>query len=121
MTQPGLYRVTKLEISDKRRIVNVVSEKRKQRRCSAVQVLGTVDLRFCFRIDNSSVSHDVLKIVRVDKKACPCDVYPLIPHFYITKLGFAGVYLFFFQNKDCGYSLEPPRQGGSNEYPQSMF
>ena len=25
------------------------------------------------------------------------------------------------QNIDCGYSLEPPRQGGSNEYPQSMF
>ena len=22
---------------------------------------------------------------------------------------------------DCGYSLEPPRRGGSNEYPQSMF
>ena len=25
------------------------------------------------------------------------------------------------QNIDCGYSLEPPRWGGSNEYPQSMF
>ena len=25
------------------------------------------------------------------------------------------------QNMDCGYSLEPPRRGGSNEYPQSMF
>ena len=24
------------------------------------------------------------------------------------------------QNIDCGYSLEPPRWGGSNEYPQSM-
>ena len=24
------------------------------------------------------------------------------------------------QNIDCGYSLEPPRRGGSNEYPQSM-
>ena len=22
---------------------------------------------------------------------------------------------------DCGYLLEPPRRGGSNEYPQSMF
>ena len=33
--------------------------------------------------------------------------------------------LFFFhisaQNIDCGYSLEPPRRGGSNEYLQSMF
>ena len=25
------------------------------------------------------------------------------------------------QNIYCGYSLEPPRRGGSNEYPQSMF
>ena len=25
------------------------------------------------------------------------------------------------QNIDCGYSLEPPRRGGSNEYPQCMF
>ena len=25
------------------------------------------------------------------------------------------------QNIDYGCSLEPPRQGGSNEYPQSMF
>ena len=26
------------------------------------------------------------------------------------------------QNRvDCGYSLEPPRRGGSNEYPQSML
>ena len=23
------------------------------------------------------------------------------------------------QKLDCGYSLEPPRRGGSNEYPQS--
>ena len=25
------------------------------------------------------------------------------------------------QNIDCGYSLEPPRRGGSNEYQQSIF
>ena len=25
------------------------------------------------------------------------------------------------KNIDCGYSLEPPRRGGSHEYPQSMF
>ena len=49
---------------------------------------------------------------------------PLKPHFYIVKLGFAGVYIIFVisaENIDCGYSLEPPRRGGSNEYPQSMF
>ena len=25
------------------------------------------------------------------------------------------------QNIDCGYWLEPPHRGSSNEYPQSMF
>ena len=25
------------------------------------------------------------------------------------------------QNIDCGYSLEPPRRGGLNEYPQAMY
>ena len=29
--------------------------------------------------------------------------------------------LIFAQNIDCGYTLEPPWRGGSNEYPQSMF
>ena len=28
---------------------------------------------------------------------------------------------YFAQNIDCGYSLEQPRWGSSNEYPQSMF
>ena len=48
----------------------------------------------------------------------------LNPTFIQKKLGFAGVYLFFLflhQYIDCGYSLEPPRRGGSNMYPQSMF
>ena len=29
-------------------------------------------------------------------------------------------FLIFAQNIDCGYELEPPSRGGSNEYPQSM-
>ena len=31
------------------------------------------------------------------------------------------IFLIFAQNIDCGYTLEPPRRGGSNEYPQYMF
>ena len=27
----------------------------------------------------------------------------------------------FIQNIDCGYTLEPPRQGDSNKYPQPIF
>ena len=48
----------------------------------------------------------------------PCNEYPLTPHFYIVKLGFTGVYIFFLfllYNIDRGYSL------GSNVYQRSMF
>ena len=50
----------------------------------------------------------------------------LKPHFHIVKLGFKGYTLFFLfllKNINCGYSLEPPRRGGTNEYmyPQFMF
>ena len=33
----------------------------------------------------------------------------------------SDIFLISAQNIDCGYSLEPPHRGGSNEYPQSMF
>ena len=33
----------------------------------------------------------------------------------------ANNFLISAQNIDCGYSLEPPRRGGSNEYPKPMF
>ena len=35
----------------------------------------------------------------------------------------SDIFLISAQNKDCGYSLGPPRprRGGSNEYPQSML
>ena len=31
------------------------------------------------------------------------------------------IFLIFAQNIDCEYTLELPRQGSSNEYPQSIF
>ena len=32
-----------------------------------------------------------------------------------------NIFHIFAQNIDCGYTLEPPHRGGSNEYPQFMF
>ena len=31
------------------------------------------------------------------------------------------IFHIFVQNIDCGYSLELPQRGSSNEYPRSMF
>ena len=53
-----------------------------------------------------------------------CSFDPLKPQFYIVKLGFTGVNIIFLisaQKHRLWYSLEPPRRGGSNEYPQSIF
>ena len=35
--------------------------------------------------------------------------------------GYTLFFLFLLKNIDCGYSLELPHWGSSNEYPQSMF
>ena len=40
---------------------------------------------------------------------------------YRTNGPLVDIFLIFAQNIDCWYTLEPPRRGGSNEYPQSMF
>ena len=57
-------------------------------------------------------------------KTCLYNFDPLKPNFYIVKLGFTGVYIIFLillKNIDCGYSLESPRRGGSNEYHNLCF
>ena len=58
------------------------------------------------------------------KNTLPYSFDHLKPHFYTVKLGFTGVYINFLlsaQNIDCGYSLEPPRRGGSNKYHNICF
>ena len=72
-------------------------------------------------IQSAAISRTILELIT---KTRLYNFDPLKPHFYIVKLGFAGVLVIFLisaQNIDCGYSLEPPRRGGSNEYTQSMF
>ena len=38
-----------------------------------------------------------------------------------NQISFFDIFHISAQNIDCGYSLEPPRRGGSNEYPQYIF
>ena len=39
----------------------------------------------------------------------------------IFQIKISDIFHISAQNIDCGYLLEPPRRGGSNKYPQSMF
>ena len=45
--------------------------------------------------------------------------YP--PKMAIFQIKNSDIFHISAQNIDCGYSLEPPRRGGSNEYQHSMF
>ena len=71
--------------------------------------------------------------MKIHRKNTTCSIRSPITKTYLynfdpllySKTGvYRGMYYFFLfllKNIDCGYSLEPPRRGGSNEYPQSMF
>ena len=51
------------------------------------------------------------------------EMFWVVKNLKFDKNFFYIFFSFFFlaQNIDCGYALEPPRRGGSNVYPQSMF
>ena len=55
------------------------------------------------------------------EKTCLYNFDPLKPHFYIVKLGFAGVYIIFLISAQKHRLWVLTRRGGSNEYTQYMF
>ena len=66
----------------------------------------------------SSIYRDVQAL---PKQACSNKMKILPPKNENFQKKNSVIFLISAQNIDCGYSLEPPHQGGSNEYPQSMF
>ena len=72
------------------------------------------------RYSQNRISHDEAQIT-LRKHA-----HMIYSNFFRSKIDnfqrkIFDIFLTFAQNIDCGYTLEPPRRGGSNEYPQSMF
>ena len=61
------------------------------------------------------------RTVSIHYENMPIQIYK---KFHIQKLKIfrqkTDIFHISAQNIDCGHSLEPPRRGGSNEYPQSM-
>ena len=71
-----------------------------------------------------SLKNKEKKKIKPSRKHAYIILTPDKPNFYIVKLGFTRVNIIFHifaQNIDCGYLLELPHWGGSNEYQQSMF
>ena len=68
--------------------------------------------------DRNKIEHRVvwLKFYVNTNEWCNCFV-----SFYLERNKNSDIFHIIAQNLGCGYSLEPPRRGGSNEYPQSMF
>ena len=65
----------------------------------------------------------IIPKVVIITKTCPCNKQRFLA-LKIEKFQlkiFDIFFLIFAQNIDCGYTLEPPRRGGSDEHPQSMF
>ena len=62
--------------------------------------------KLCTAAKMSSLRLDALKTLFPITKACPCNGYPLIPHFYIVIWGILGnnlFFYFFYPKIDCGY------------------
>ena len=86
--------------------------------------ISKVSIKYIVVQKESVLCYNHMMSFRTIVKTCLYNLDPLKPNFYIVKLGFTGYTLFFLfllKNIDCGYALEAPRRGGSNEYPQSMF
>ena len=74
--------------------------------------------------NNGFISEIFLNRKQGITKTCLYNSDPIAPHFYTGNWGlleYTLFFLFLFKNIDCRYTLEPPRRGGSNEYPQSLF
>ena len=92
---------------------------------------------FYNRFNTSEVNHPALPIANWRKTfrciiVLKCDNFITKTHLFKYTENFISknwkfsdknfdIFQISVQNIDCGYSLEPPRRGGSNEYPQSMF
>ena len=77
------------------------------------------------RCPNSYAKYDIKKqkeeIITLRKHAYSNILKILPPKNENFQIKNSDVFHISAQNIDYGYSLEPPRRGGSNDYPQSMF
>ena len=83
---------------------------------------GKVSTLKVMNLPPRKLSEDLWLLISLRKQAYS-NILKILPPKKKWKFSDKNSDIFFIsaQNKDCGYSLEPPRRGGSNEYPQSMF
>ena len=86
-----------------------------------IQILIVYELgtsRKCYKnIYSVSVNFNILPHYENLPMQC-IDIFQVVK-FENFQYKICDIFLIFAQNIDCGYTLEPPRRGGSNEYPQT--
>ena len=86
-------------------------------------IFAVVERFHCILHEKYCVDTGLHMLVNITK-ACLYNIEPLKPLFIWWNWGLQGYTLFslfLLKNIGCGYLLELPRRGGSNEYPQSVF
>ena len=77
---------------------------------------------FAFRCLVTHIVSVILCLIFLLRKHAYSNILKILPpkneNFQIKN---SDIFHISAQNIDCGYLLEPPRRGGSNEYPQSIF
>ena len=97
-----------------------------------ISLIRTVVLSSALPVIHDSETHIVTNTVMTQSKGRSChhEIIPILfwshltPLLYSKTVVYRGIHYFFYfakKNIDCGYSLEPTRRGGSNEYLKSMF
>ena len=87
-------------------------------------VTGVIVVRMCEPVFRNLLHSYTWPLIKPSRKRTYIILTPLNPHLYSKTGVYRGIYHFLLisaLNIDCGYSLEPPRRGGSNGYPHSMF
>ena len=87
--------------------------------CGQLVALGY--LQYATALDITKTSKQYVIVLRAKTHPCNIQRFLKLLKMKIFNRKILLFFLFFAQNIDCGYTLEPPRRGGSNEYPQSMF
>ena len=80
-------------------------------------------LSVCISAQHDPGHHRGKMALRHINKNGPCNRYTEVfssvkIENFIRKI---NIFLIFAQNINCGYTFEPPRQGGSNKYPNSFL
>ena len=90
-------------------------------------IIGTITSPSSNHIEKNIVYFDVTDVAWVNVFITKTCLFKYTENFTTKKKKwkFSDKKFWYFhvpaQNINCGYSLEPPQLGGSNEYPQSMF